>query len=145
MPENKGLYTKYHVRDTNEKALDSGTIVLRPFNADGSIRDHSVVSSLPTLAHNYERDGYGNLAMAIRTWLEQPDTRLETQELNVPPEPSSQFIVVETFDNGEPIVSGPFNSAEDAEIHARECWDSEDKEVSHHSQAKYVKPLRPSS
>lgn len=84
MPENKGLYTKYHVRTPDEKPLDSGTIVLRPFNADGSIRDHAAVSTLSTLAHNYERNGYGNLAMAIRTWLEQPDTHPATTELNVP-------------------------------------------------------------
>ena len=84
MPENKGLYSKYHVRTPDENPLDSGTVVLRPFNSDGSVRDISAVNALTFLAADYRSRGMNEFAGAIFEWLDNPVGHEATKNLNVP-------------------------------------------------------------
>ena len=87
MPTNEGLFSKYHVRTPDEKPLDSGTFVLRPFNADGSVRDRHAIAALHEYAESCHRDNY-ELSGQILNWLNERGENEATQTLNVPPEAS---------------------------------------------------------
>ena len=78
------LFTKYHVRTPDEQPLDSGTFVLRPFNADGSVRDSAAVAALRTYA-NFLPASERELRAEILDWLDIPNLSSVTRALNVPP------------------------------------------------------------
>lgn len=81
MPEpEKGLYSKYKVRDSKGQPLDSGCYVLRPFDADGSIRDQNAIYAL----EEYADSAGGAIQEAIEDWLDNPVGHEATVGLNVP-------------------------------------------------------------
>lgn len=84
------LFTKYHVRTPDEQPLDSGCFVLRPFNADGSVRDPAAVAALRTYA-NFLPASERELRAEILDWLDMPDLSTATRALNVPPDDSLSF------------------------------------------------------
>lgn len=81
---NKSLWSKYHVRTPSEQPLNSGTFVLRPFNADGSVNDQSAVNALRIYALNLAEADMNVAANAINAWLANPKEHPATQHLNVP-------------------------------------------------------------
>ena len=83
MPENKYLYSKFHVRTPDEKPLDSGTFVMRPFNEDGSVRDQGAIKALEAYARHYQAE-LPKVAEAIHVWLKNPAGHEATKTLNVP-------------------------------------------------------------
>ena len=76
----KGLYSKYKVRDSKGQPLDSGCFVMRPFDADGSIRDPHALEALDA----YAESAGGAIADAIDDWLDNPEGHEATVGLNVP-------------------------------------------------------------
>lgn len=78
-----GLFSKYQVRDQNGNALDSGTFVLRPFNADGSVRDFPAWVALREYARCCELE-HPDLAKEINDWTKNGATHPATKTLNIP-------------------------------------------------------------
>lgn len=82
--ENTGLYSKYQVRAQDGEALDSGTFVLRPFNADGTVHDEGAVRALRAYADFCVVADFDEIADAINQWLAKPSGHVATRTLNVP-------------------------------------------------------------
>ncbi len=81
MKRRVGLFSKYHVRTKSENPLDSGTVVLRPFNRDGTVRDPAAVLALNAYA---EATQDRSLAQAIIHWIVNPTDNPATTSLNIP-------------------------------------------------------------
>ena len=77
------LFTKYHVRTSDEQPLDAGCFVLRPFNSDGTVRDPAAVAALRTYA-NFLPAAERELRAEITDWVDTPGLNPATRELNVP-------------------------------------------------------------
>lgn len=84
MTENAGLYSKYKVTTFDGKPLDSGTFVLRPFNADGSVHDEGAVRALRAYADYCVLADCDDIAIALTEWLARPEKNPATRELNRP-------------------------------------------------------------
>ena len=78
-----GLFSKYYVTTTDGVALDSGTFVFRPFNADGTIRDVDACEALNYYAQLVELDN-AQLHDSIMSWLDNPVDHPATTTLNIP-------------------------------------------------------------
>lgn len=79
---NNSLHSKYRVFDANMQPLDSGTFVLRPFNADGTVRDEAAVNALVVYA---EQSKFGpELRDGLYDWLDKPEAHEATTTLNIP-------------------------------------------------------------
>lgn len=85
------LHNKYHVRTPDEQPLDAGCFVLRPFNADGSVRDPAAVAALKSYA-NFLPAAERELRCEIMDWIATPGLSDATRHLNVPPAPSPEWV-----------------------------------------------------
>lgn len=81
MLKEAGLFSKYHIRTPDEQPLDSGAFVLRPFNADGTVRDGA---ALAALRHYAENTPFKVAGVALLEWLEEPRRHPATGTLNIP-------------------------------------------------------------